>query len=119
MAAVNKSVLVGYSAAQMFALVDRVEDYPLFLPWCGGVNVQRPDADSMVASLSIHYHGIKQTFTTRNTSVSPVFIKMNLVDGPFKRLEGTFKLPEGGRLLSVEARLVQDGNTKASTQLVL
>src|SRR5690349_10046471 len=90
MAAVNKSVLVGYSAAQMFALVDRVEDYPLFLPWCGGVNVQRPDADSMVASLSIHYHGIKQTFTTRNTSVSPVFIKMNLVDGPFKRLEGTW-----------------------------
>ena len=40
MAVVHKSVLLGYSAAQMFSLVDRVEDYPSFLPWCGGVEVR-------------------------------------------------------------------------------
>lgn len=90
MAAVHKSVLVGYSAEQMFALVDRVEDYPRFLPWCGAVDVQRPDGDSMIATLSIQYHGINQTFTTRNKNVCPVSMKMTLVDGPFKHLEGTW-----------------------------
>jgi ribosome-associated toxin RatA of RatAB toxin-antitoxin module len=90
MAAVHKSVLVAYSAEQMFALVDRVEDYPRFLPWCGGVDVQRPETDSVIASMSIHYHGIKQTFTTRNKNVCPDSIQMTLVDGPFKHLEGTW-----------------------------
>ena len=93
MAVVHKSVLVGYSAEQMFSLVDKVEEYPQFLPWCGGVDVQRPDADSMIASLTIHYHGINQTFTTKNKHVYPVLMQMVLVDGPFKHLEGswTFK----------------------------
>ncbi len=90
MAAVHKSVLVGYSAEQMFALVDRVEDYPRFLPWCGGVDVQRSEDDSMIASLSIQYHGINQTFTTRNKNVRPFSMQMTLVDGPFKHLEGTW-----------------------------
>lgn len=90
MASVYKSVLVGYSAEQMYGLVDRVEDYPRFLPWCGGVDVERPEADSMVASLIIHYHGIKQTFSTRNKNVYPVAINMALVDGPFKHLEGAW-----------------------------
>jgi len=39
--AVRKSVLLPYSARQMFELVDRVEDYPRFLPWCGGTEVTR------------------------------------------------------------------------------
>jgi len=90
MAAVHKSVLVGYSAEQMFVLVDRVEDYPRFLPWCGGVGVQRPDEQSMIGSLSIQYHGINQTFSTRNKNVRPFSIQMTLVDGPFKHLEGTW-----------------------------
>lgn len=37
----------------------------------------------------------------------------------FKRLEGTFRLPDGGKLLAVEARLIQDGNTKASARIAL
>ena len=90
MALVNKSVLIGYSAEQMYTLVDRVEDYPQFLPWCGGVDVKRQEGDDMVASLAINYHGIKQTFSTRNTNVKPVSMKMTLVDGPFKHLEGTW-----------------------------
>jgi hypothetical protein len=34
MAMVKKSVLIERSSQQMFDLVDRVEDYPQFLPWC-------------------------------------------------------------------------------------
>lgn len=88
MAVVHKSVLIGYSAEQMFALVDRVEDYPKFLPWCGVVNVKQRDENKLVATIGINYHGLKQSFTTQNTNLPPSSIKMALVEGPFKHLDG-------------------------------
>jgi ribosome-associated toxin RatA of RatAB toxin-antitoxin module len=90
MAVVHKSVLVGYSAAQMFTLVDKVEDYPKFLPWCGGVKVISRDNEKLVATLTINYHGIKQSFTTQNINTPSSEMKMRLVDGPFKTLDGTW-----------------------------
>ncbi len=90
MATVQKTVLMGYSAEQMYALVDRVEDYPQFLPWCSGVEVLHRDENKVVAKLSIHYHGVKQSFTTENTNVHPISMKMKLVEGPFKHLDGTW-----------------------------
>lgn len=90
MAVVHKTVLLGYSAEQMFALVDRVEDYPQFLPWCGGVEVKEREEERLVASIMINYHGIKQSFTTENTNVRPVSMTMRLLEGPFKQLHGTW-----------------------------
>ncbi|MDY7572817.1 type II toxin-antitoxin system RatA family toxin [Actimicrobium sp. CCI2.3] len=90
MAVVHKSVLLGYSAEQMFALVDKVEDYPIFLPWCGGVEVRSREGNKLTATLSINYHGIRQTFTTENTNQPPFLMTMKLVDGPFKLLDGTW-----------------------------
>ena len=60
MAVVQKTVLINYSAQQMFNLVDRVEDYPEFLPWCGGVEIIERQEDKLTAKLKINYHGIKQ-----------------------------------------------------------
>ena len=91
MALVHKSVLLGYSAEQMFALVERVEDYPLFLPWCGGVDVKSRAADSLIATLSINFHGVKQSFTTENMNQRPRLMNMKLVDGPFKHLDGVWE----------------------------
>lgn len=90
MAVVHKSVIVGYSAEQMFALVDKVEDYPRFLPWCGGVEVREREADRLVATIAIHYHGIKQSFTTENTHIRPASMQMCLLEGPFKHLRGAW-----------------------------
>lgn len=90
MAAVHKSVFLGYSAQQMFDLVDRVEDYPKFLPWCGGVEVRERGENAVVASVGINFHGVRQNFTTANTNTPPTQIKMSLVDGPFKTLNGTW-----------------------------
>ena len=90
MAVVHKSVFLGYSAEQMFDLVAKVEDYPKFLPWCGGVEVKERGEDTVVASLAIHYHGIRQSFTTSNVNTPSSSIKMRLVDGPFKTLDGTW-----------------------------
>ncbi|HEV7617044.1 MAG TPA: type II toxin-antitoxin system RatA family toxin [Burkholderiaceae bacterium] len=90
MAVVHKSVFLGYSAEQMFALVERVEDYPKFLPWCGGVEVRQREENKLVATISIHYHGVRQTFTTENVNTPPTSIKITLKEGPFKHLDGTW-----------------------------
>lgn len=90
MAVVHKSVFLGYSTEQMFDLVAKVEDYPKFLPWCGGVKVIERSEDKLVASLQINFHGVKQSFTTSNHNNRPTQMKMHLVDGPFKLLEGTW-----------------------------
>ncbi|MBK4735760.1 type II toxin-antitoxin system RatA family toxin [Noviherbaspirillum pedocola] len=91
MAVVHKSVLVAYSAEQMYALVDGVEDYPKFLPWCGGVEVKKREGDILVATLKINYHGVKQSFTTENQNTPPTLMTMRFVDGPFKQFSGTWK----------------------------
>jgi ribosome-associated toxin RatA of RatAB toxin-antitoxin module len=93
MAVVHKSVFLGYSAQQMFDLVATIEDYPKFLPWCGGVEIKERNGNTVVASVGINYHGVKQSFTTSNENTAPTEIKMKLVDGPFKCLDGvwTFK----------------------------
>ena len=93
MAVVHKSVFLGYSAQQMFDLVANIEDYPKFLPWCSGVEIRERSGNVVVASIGINYHGVKQSFTTSNENTAPTTIKMKLVDGPFKCLDGvwTFK----------------------------
>lgn len=87
MAAIHKTVLINYSAEQMFQLVDRVEDYPEFLPWCGGVDIEERHDDKLKAKLKINYHGIKQSFTTENTKLPPSSMIMHLVEGPFKHFQ--------------------------------
>ena len=90
MAVVQKSVLVGYSAEQMFALVNAAEDYPKFLPWCGGVQIHERSEDKLQATLHINFHGVHQSFTTENTNSAPTLMKMKLISGPFKQLDGTW-----------------------------
>ncbi|MES3024860.1 MAG: type II toxin-antitoxin system RatA family toxin [Pseudomonadota bacterium] len=93
MAVVHKTVILGYSAQQMFDLVAKVEDYPKFLPWCSGVELIERSHERLVARLDIQYHGIRQSFTTANLNTPPTQMKMKLVDGPFKTMDGvwTFK----------------------------
>lgn len=88
---VYKSVLVPYSAERMYELVERVEDYPQFLPWCAGITVQERSENRLVATLHIAFKGIKQSFTTANVQTPSSMMQMNLVDGPFKHLEGLWR----------------------------
>ena len=88
---VYRSVLVAHAPGEMFTLVDRVEDYPEFLPWCGGVTLLHRDANVTRAEIRINYHGIRQKFTTENTKQEPVEMRIQLVEGPFRKLEGTWR----------------------------
>ncbi len=97
MADVHKTVLLGYSAEQMYDLVTRIEDYPKFLPWCDHARVIEHDAHGMKAEVGISFGGIRQSFTTRNEHVPGRQVAMKLVDGPFSNLDGRWSfVPVGG-----------------------
>jgi ribosome-associated toxin RatA of RatAB toxin-antitoxin module len=91
MQCVQKSVLVAYSAMQMFELVDRVEEYPKFLPWCAGARVLETHPGGKTARLDIDYHGVRAHFTTENTNTPGVLIVVTLKDGPFRHLDGEWR----------------------------
>jgi ribosome-associated toxin RatA of RatAB toxin-antitoxin module len=96
MAQVEKLVLIGYSSEQMFELVDRVEDYPKFLPWCAGTElIERTDAVT-AARIHIRYRGVSAHFATANPKVRPLWMKIELREGPFKRLEGGWEFTSLG-----------------------
>ena len=80
-----------HSAEQMYALVDAVENYPQFLPWCGGVDLLERSEAKTSATLHINYHGIKQQFTTINNKTFPHSMLIQLKDGPFKHLDGSWQ----------------------------
>lgn len=106
MAVVEKSVLIEHTAAHMFDLVDDVERYPQFLPWCGGVEVHEKIERQTVATLHIKYHGIKAHFSTVNQKEFPLLMTIRLRDGPFKRLDGNWRFtPLGETACKVELHL--------------
>lgn len=88
---VTKSVLVPYPAARMFELVDRVEEYPQFLPWCGGAKILDQSGDHKTARIDIDYHGVRAHFTTDNVVRPPESIVITLKDGPFRHLHGEWR----------------------------
>jgi ribosome-associated toxin RatA of RatAB toxin-antitoxin module len=88
---VTKSVLVPFSAAEMFELVDRVELYPQFLPWCAGSAALEERADGKTARIDIHYRGVRAHFTTDNVNRAGESIVVTLRDGPFRHLHGEWR----------------------------
>jgi ribosome-associated toxin RatA of RatAB toxin-antitoxin module len=92
MQSIHKSVLIGHSAQTMFDLIDGVENYPQFLPWCGGVIVHEHTDTITDATIQIRYFGLKTQFRTRNQNRRPTHIDMHFVEGPFRSLTGTWNI---------------------------
>lgn len=88
---IERSALVPYSAAQMYALVNDVPTYADFLPWCGGSAVLEESDTEMLASVTIAFKGVNKTFTTRNTLCADESVAMQMVDGPFSELGGIWR----------------------------
>ena len=91
MQVVERSALVTFSPAQMYALVNDVPRYPEFLPWCVGARVDEVSPTERIAMMKIA-HGVLQTeFTTRNTLTPDARIDMRLTHGPFRDLTGAWR----------------------------
>jgi ribosome-associated toxin RatA of RatAB toxin-antitoxin module len=88
MPTVRKSVIVDRPACAMFALVDDVESYPQFLPWCARAEVFERTEKVTVARLDIDYHGLTSHIATRNHKHPPERMSLEFVEGPFDRFKG-------------------------------
>ena len=121
MKTVHKSVLIWFSADEMFSLVTDVDRYPQFLPWCDQASVLSQEEQAMTARVGISFGGIRQSFTTRNAHVAGRQIHMELVEGPFSNLEGQWDftpLGDGQRACKVEFSLRYDFNSMALAAIV-
>lgn len=85
---IHKTALVPYQAGQMYALVDDINAYADFLPWCSKSTILKRESDSVDASLEINYGKLQKSFATRNFNHPHESIEMTLLDGPFKHLHG-------------------------------
>ena len=91
MSSIARSALVAYSAQEMYALVDNIEAYPEFLPWCRSARVIERKAGLTVAALSVGLKGVQQSFTTENANTPGESIEMRLVEGPFSSFRARWK----------------------------
>jgi ribosome-associated toxin RatA of RatAB toxin-antitoxin module len=88
MPSVTRKVIVDHTAEAMYALIDGVEAYPQFLPWCGGVELYGRTPTETHARIDIDFHGLKSHVATRNRNEPPEWIHLELAEGPFERLAG-------------------------------
>lgn len=91
MTTVQKSALVPYSAAAMYALVNDIESYPRFLPWCRSTAVLSRDEDEVRARIEMYKGAVHKSFTTCNRLQKDKMIEIRLQEGPFLRLEGFWR----------------------------
>jgi len=88
---INRSALVPHTTEEMFQLVDDVDRYVEFLPWCTESRVLERSEDEVVATILLSKGSLNKAFTTRNLLQKHKMIEMRLVDGPFKHLQGFWR----------------------------
>jgi ribosome-associated toxin RatA of RatAB toxin-antitoxin module len=112
MTLIQKSALVKYSARQMFDLVNDIETYPKFLPWCSGSRIIKREEDFVEAELMISKGGFNKSFSTRNTIDEGGRITVSLLNGPFSYLEGVWNfmpLREDASKISLDLEFEMSG----------
>ncbi|MBP6484480.1 MAG: type II toxin-antitoxin system RatA family toxin [Rhodoferax sp.] len=122
MKTVHKSVLIWYSPHEMYVLVTDVDQYARFLPWCEHARVVEQHEDGMTAEMGISFGGVRQTFSTRNVHVPDCQVHMQLLNGPFSKLDGQWNfLPLGDgsqRACKVELTLNYGFDSSTLSKLV-
>jgi ribosome-associated toxin RatA of RatAB toxin-antitoxin module len=103
---IARSAIVEHSAEEMFALVDDIESYPRFLPWCAAAKVDERTPTGVRATMTMGMRGLRQSFTTQNENRPGESIELRLVKGPFQRFAGAWRFkPLSGEACSIEFSL--------------
>jgi len=111
-----RSALVDFSAQQMFDLVDDIENYHLFVPYCQSSTIIERRSEQVTAQLLVAKSGIAKSFTTKNQLQAPHSILMELVDGPFSHLSGGWTFTElSEQACKIELDIKFEFNNKLAT----
>jgi ribosome-associated toxin RatA of RatAB toxin-antitoxin module len=115
---ISRSAIVEHSAEEMYALVDDIESYPAFLPWCAEARVEDIDGRRR-ATLSAAMRGLRQSFTTLNENRPAQSIDMQLVEGPFRRFAATWRFrPLASNACAIEFTLEYEFASRALGRLL-
>ena len=115
---IARSAIVEHSAERIYALVEDIESYPRFLPWCAGAQVER-GATGVTATLEIGMRGLRQSFTTRNENQPGTSIEVRLVQGPFRQFAAAWRFkPLSPQACGVEFSLEYEFASKAAAKLL-
>ncbi len=91
---VHRTVALPYTPLQVYELVTDIESYPAFLPWCQGVQVRALEEHAVLATVLIGLRVMRFQLVTRNTMEPGRALRMDLVDGPFTQLAGSWRFEE-------------------------
>jgi ribosome-associated toxin RatA of RatAB toxin-antitoxin module len=116
---IDRSAIVEASADRVYALVDDIEAYPQFLPWCKEAQVRSRGAAGTRATLTAGMGGLRQTFTTLNKGSPPESIEMRLVQGPFRHFAASWRFtPLSAGACKVEFSLEYEFASRAIGKLL-
>lgn len=90
----KRNALVPYSTRQMFELVNGIEEYPRFLPWCHSSQIISRTEEEVIATLDVNWKGIHKSFSTRNRLYPYEKVEISLIKGPLHRLDGIWTFYE-------------------------
>ena len=91
---IKKEAIILEDIEKVFNIVNRVDLYKNFVPYCVDSIIITEENNQMKARLDFNIKGLKTTFTTQNIIKNNKIIQMKLVDGPFKYLDGEWKFTE-------------------------
>ena len=88
---IARSAIVECDAMNFYLLVEAIESYPEFLPWCAAAEMRERAPGRSVATLTLAVKGLRHSLTTENTHVPGQSIDMRLVEGPFKHFAAAWR----------------------------
>jgi ribosome-associated toxin RatA of RatAB toxin-antitoxin module len=116
---ISRSAIVEHSAAELYALVEDIEAYPKFLPWCREAQVLERAASETRARLTVGVSGLRQAFTTRNENRPGEAIDMRLVEGPFREFAAAWRFtPLAAQACRIEFSLQYEFSSRALGRLL-
>lgn len=116
---ISRSAILEHAAGKLYALVEDIESYPAFLPWCAEARVLSREASSTTARLAVAVKGIRQSFTTRNENRPGEAIDMRLVEGPFRRFDASWRfVPLGEDACRIEFTLEYEFSSRLLAKML-
>ena len=116
---IARSAIVEHSAFEMYRLVDDIEAYPTFLPWCVASQVHHRHPGETKATLTVTAAGLRHSFTTLNANRPGEAIDMQLVEGPFRRFNGQWRfVPLAPHACRIEFTLTYEFSSRTLGRLL-
>ena len=91
-------MLVPHLVESVFDVIEQAEHYPQFMPWCVGATILERSDDWVAGKVDFSFLELRFSFVTRNPKRRPEWLRVQVVDGPFRRFDGQWQLTQLGDL---------------------